>query len=117
MHKSPWAFPSIALDHAHEQANALVKGDSRAVGLTESPDALLRWIVAGPELARMTKEFEESIPSVTKEGTRHDEHVPGVQVLFKNEVASLVSSIEEVYSQERGNHWSGTVQYTCRRAI
>ena len=44
----------------------------------------------------MTKEFEESIPSVTKEGTRHDEQAPGVQVLFKKDVASLVSSFEEV---------------------
>ena len=34
VHKSPRAFSSIALDHAHEQANALVKGDGGAVGLT-----------------------------------------------------------------------------------
>ena len=74
MHKSTRAFSSIALDH--EQANALVKGDGWAVGLTESPGALLRWMVAG-----MTQEFEESIPSVTKEDTRHHEQVPGVQVL------------------------------------
>ena len=96
VHKSQRAFSSIALDHAHEQANALVKGDGGAVGLTESPGALLQWMVAGPELARMTQEFEESIPSVTKEDTRHHEQVPGVQVLFKKDVASLVSSFEEV---------------------
>ena len=59
--KSLRAFSSIALDHAHEQANTLVKGDGGAVGLTESPGALLRWMVAGPELARMTQEFEEFI--------------------------------------------------------
>ena len=53
-------------------------------------------MLAGPELARMTQECEESIPSVTKEDTRHHEQVPGVQVLFKKEVASLVSSFEEV---------------------
>ena len=67
MQKSPWPFSSIALDHAHEQVNTLVKGDGWAVGLTENPKALLRWTIAGPELARMTQEFEESIPSVTKE--------------------------------------------------
>ena len=44
----------------------------------------------------MTQEFEESIPSVTKADTRHHEQVPGVQVLFKKDVASLVSSFEEV---------------------
>ena len=89
VHKSLHAFSSIALDHVHEQANALVKGDGGAVGITESPGALLRWMVAGPELARMKQEFEESIPSVTKDDTRHHEQVPGVQVLFKKYVASL----------------------------
>ena len=96
VHKSPRAFSSIALDHPHEQADAMVKGDGGAVGLTESPGALLRWMIAGPELARMTQEFEESIPSVTKADTRHHEQVTGVQVLFKKDVASLVSSFEEV---------------------
>ena len=89
-------FHPLALDHAHEQANALVKGDGGACGLPENPAALLRWMVAGPELARMTQEFEESIRSITKEDTRHHEQVPGEQVLFKKDVASLVSSFEEV---------------------
>ena len=48
-------------------------------------------MVAGSELARMTQEFEESILSVTKDDTRYHEQVPGVQVLFKKDVASLVS--------------------------
>ena len=39
VHKSLRAFSSIALDHAHEQANASVKGDGGAVGLTENPNA------------------------------------------------------------------------------
>ena len=137
VHKSPRVFSSIAMDHAHEQANASVKGDGGAVCLTESPGALLRWSVAGPELARMMQEFEEAIPSVTKEDTRHHEQTPGVQVLFKKDVTSLVSAIEEVgnpfeedskdlyaldskvimggpchpNSKERGSHWSETVQY------
>ena len=41
------------------------------VGLTESPGALLQWMVAGPERERITQEIEESIPSVIKEDTRH----------------------------------------------
>ena len=96
MHKSPRAFSSIALDHVHEQANVLVKGDGGTVSLTESPGPLLGWMVAGPELARMTQESEESISSITKEDTCHHEQVPGVQALFKKDVASLASSFEEV---------------------
>ena len=96
MHKSPRAFSSIALDHVHEQANVLVKGDGGTVSLTESPGPLLGWMVAGLELARMTQESEESISSITTEDTCHHEQVPGVQALFKKDVASLASSFEEV---------------------
>ena len=52
-------------------------------------------MVAGPELARITL-IEHSFPSVTKEDRRHHDQVPSVQVLFKKDVASLVSAFEEV---------------------
>ena len=52
-------FSSIPLDHTHKQINALVKGKGGAVGLTESPAAVCRWMVAGPELSRIEKEFED----------------------------------------------------------
>lgn len=45
--KSKHAFSAIAIDHAHEQNNASVKGDGGAVGLTENPSALRRWMVSG----------------------------------------------------------------------
>ena len=48
----------MAIDQAHKQNNALVKGDGGAVGLTENPKALLRWMVAGPETARVIQQFE-----------------------------------------------------------
>ena len=51
----------MALDQAHEQNNAAVKSDGGTVGLTQSPEALRRWMVAGPELMRMTSEFEASL--------------------------------------------------------
>ena len=46
---------------AHEQNNAAVKSDGGVVGLTRSPEALTRWMVAGPEMVRMTSEFEASL--------------------------------------------------------
>ena len=51
--KSSRAFSAIAIDQAHEQNNASVKGDGGAVGLTENSKALLRWMVSGPEMARL----------------------------------------------------------------
>ena len=56
--KSCRSFSAIAIDQAHEQNNALVKGDGGAIGLTESPEALRRWMVSGPEIARIVGEFE-----------------------------------------------------------
>ena len=50
VHKINRKFSEIALHHAHEQVNAIVKGQGGAVGLTENPGALRRWMVAGPEL-------------------------------------------------------------------
>ena len=34
-----------------------MKSDGGAVGLTQNPEALRRWMVAGPELVRMTTEY------------------------------------------------------------
>ena len=33
VHKSTRAFSAIAIDHAHEQNNAVIKGDGAAVGV------------------------------------------------------------------------------------
>lgn len=58
VHKSPREFSAIAIDQAHEQANAVIKGDGGAVGLTEDPSALRRWMVAGPEVSRLVAQYE-----------------------------------------------------------
>ena len=49
--KTGCLFSAIALDQAHEQVNACIKGDGEAVGLTDDPNALRHWMVAGPEVA------------------------------------------------------------------
>ena len=57
VHKTQRSFSAIALDHAHEQNNKLIKGNGGAVGLAENGSQLLRWIVSGPEVARVVHEF------------------------------------------------------------
>ena len=37
-----------------------MKGDGGAVGLIDDPGALRRWMVAGPEIARLIEEFENT---------------------------------------------------------
>lgn len=93
VHKTTRVFSSIALDHAHEQVNAEVKGEGGAVGLTEHPAALRRWMVAGPEISRMIHEFEGSMSSA--EQRDHHEQKPGVQSAFSRDVVNTVSCLEE----------------------
>ena len=38
--------------------NAEIKGAGGAIGMTENDAALQRWLVSGPEVARMINEFE-----------------------------------------------------------
>ena len=54
--KTGKAFSNMAIDQAHEQNNAVVNGDGGAIGLTEDPSPLRRWMVAGPELSRLVNE-------------------------------------------------------------
>ena len=47
--KTRKGFSSIPIDQAHEQNNALIKGDGGAVGLADNPSALNCWMVAFEE--------------------------------------------------------------------
>lgn len=78
VHKTNRAF-SVALDHAHEQVNALVKGQGGVVGLTENPAALRRWMV---------EEFGGSF-TVSKERDHHEQK-PRVQSTFLKDVVNTV---------------------------
>ena len=57
VNKTHRPFSRMPLDESHEQNNACVNKDGGAVSLTEKPVALLRWMVAGPEMARVVNEF------------------------------------------------------------
>ena len=49
----------MALDQFHEQNKAMVNGSGGAYGLTDNPGAIRCWMIAGPEITRITKNFEE----------------------------------------------------------
>ena len=84
---------AIPIDQAHKQNNALVKGEGGAVGLTENPSALRRWMVSGPEIARIIKAFEASMVTEcpeTEQSAKHHEDTRSLQSLFYRDVVSLV---------------------------
>ena len=93
VNKTNRSFSALPVDHAHEQNNKTVKGDGGAIGLTESPTQLMRWMVSGPEMSRIINEFEVS------------------QELLKS--ASMIESIDTTKKQEefkvlskvRSNHF------------
>ena len=62
-------FSSIAINQAHEQNNAMVKEEGGAVGLTENTNALRRWMLSGPEMARLVNEFEAGMATDTGKKT------------------------------------------------
>jgi len=102
IHKTQNPFSAIALNHAHEQNNKIVKGDGRAVGLTESSSELLRWMVSGPEIARMVSEFKDAEghgQGLEEDDTgtfRHHEEVKSKQAAFQKEVNGLCKALDEL---------------------
>ena len=57
--KAKRTFSAMPPNQAHKQNNEKVKSSGGAVGLIENPAALKRWMIAGPEQARILDEFEE----------------------------------------------------------
>ena len=96
VHKSPRRFSAIAIYQAHEENNGMVKGDGGAVGLTENPSALRRWMISGPEMARLVSEFEASMTTeVEVQGADHHEVQRSSQVSFFKDMKSLVTTIKD----------------------
>ena len=93
--KTKRIFSSIATDQAHEQNNARIKGDGGAVGLMDNPNALQRWMVAGPEVARVIDEFEMTQEHHDSKTLHHDQ-TESIQKSFDKDVRALVSVFEEL---------------------
>ena len=90
-------FSRMPLDEGHEQNNASVKDEGGAIGLTEKPTALLRWMVGGPELARVVTEFLVGLENIGSEKqTHHHEAKPGTQKTFLRHVTALVEAMSDM---------------------
>ena len=94
--KSKRSFSAIAIDQAHEQNNAVVKGDGGAIGLTENSAAFHRWMVSGPEMARLIGEFQTSAEKKQNTETCHHEQKQHIQSAFARDVQSLTEVFEEM---------------------
>ena len=72
-------------------ANTVIKAVGGAIGVTEDPSALRRWMVAGPEVSQLVAQYE--IASEAKDTvvhTNHHEQTPKVQQVFNERVHKLL---------------------------
>ena len=72
----------MPLDKSHEQNIVCVKEDGGAVSLTEKPAKLLRWMVAGSEMARVVNEFLRGLEKTEAASQpSHHEDKPGKTIM------------------------------------
>lgn len=95
--KTDARFSAIIIDQAHKQNNAMVKGEGGAVGLTENPSALRRWMLSGPEVAPLVNEFDTcAAPETNPKSRFHHEAKKGFQAAFHRDVKSLVQFFKDL---------------------
>ncbi|KAL0198142.1 hypothetical protein M9458_006682, partial [Cirrhinus mrigala] len=97
VHKTHREFSGIAIDQAHEQANAVVKGDGGAIGVTEDPSALRQWMVSGPEVSQLVNQYElASEVNEATEDIRHHEQTRQSQKSFTDKVQRLFAVMKDL---------------------
>ncbi|KAK3889182.1 hypothetical protein Pcinc_006754 [Petrolisthes cinctipes] len=93
-------FSAMPFDQAHEQENKIVKSSGGIVGLTENPVALRRWVLSGPEISRLLKQFEEEYhpddDPESLEEFHHHEQDPATQKTFQRQVTNLSETIRRI---------------------
>eukprot|EP00058_Branchiostoma_floridae_P021206 XP_002606696.1 hypothetical protein BRAFLDRAFT_72537 [Branchiostoma floridae] len=97
VHKSRRDFSGMAIDQAHEQANAVIKADGGAVGVTEDPSALRRWMIAGPQVSHLVEQYEAaSEAKEAVEPTSHHNQTSQAQRVFMENVKKLTQVLKEL---------------------
>ena len=84
----------MAINQAHEQQNAVIKGDGGAIGLTEDPVALRRWMVAGPEVSRLIAGYEtvSGVKDDKNDSRHHDQTMSAQKSFHQSESSRLADS-------------------------
>ena len=97
VHKSSRQFSAMAIDQAHEQANAVIKGDGGAIGVTEDPSALRRWMIAGPEVSHLVAQYEVACGAkMSAEHTSHHEETERAQRVFLEKVEKFSKAMQDM---------------------
>lgn len=106
--KTKRMFSAMAHDQVHEQLNAMVKGDGGMIDITENEEALRRWTVSGPDVARLLLEYSDNLSDENQFEEEHHEQTPSVQNNFANDVKNVCQQFVEV---GLGNPFSDKSKY------
>ena len=86
-------FSNIGIDQVHEQNNKLVKTDGDAVDiLLNDNTALMKWMVAGPEIAEKVEAFRSE--NVHERTLKHHEDTNAFEKQFRKDVKALCNVFE-----------------------
>ena len=97
VHKSNLEFSALDIDQAHEQANAVIKGDGGAIGVTEDPSALRRWMIAGSEVSHLVAEYESASEAKdANENTKHQEQTEHTPKAFFDKIQKLYTVMKDM---------------------
>ena len=105
-HKLSWQFSAVAIDQAHELANAVIKADRSAIGVTEDLSALRRLMIAGPEVSHLVEQYEAACK--TNESTEHISHhevTDWVQRVFVEKVEKLTQPMQDMGNPYQKESW------------
>ena len=93
--KSRRKFSLMAKDQAHEQSNKILQTKGGAAGLYENHEALMLFMLAGCDWARMVGEFE-AIHDLLPYSTGHHEEGRSLQATFRKDISSFVKVVGQL---------------------
>ena len=96
--RTPNVFSAMNNDQCYDQLNKLLKGDGGDTGIAEDEDRLRKWMVCGPEVARIVMEFEKNsvLKQTRKIEYRHHEETVAYQKRFKTHANCHVTEIKKI---------------------
>lgn len=95
--KSQRNFSAIALDEAHEQENAVIKGSGGIIGITSDQKSLQDWQLASPEISKYIVQYEQQYDT-SKEKNLHHQQTATLNRKFIENVRKLVHAMDELHS-------------------
>ena len=111
--KTKRVFSAIPIDQAHEQNYACIKSDGGMVGLTDNPNAVRQWMVAGLEVAAFMKDVCSLVNIMEELGNPFEEESKDILVLGGKEIPDHSADDAFKKAQKVGQQQFQTFKKEC----